>query len=87
MNSQQSLLFLFVVMILAFSAWNAITDKEEMHDHQKFFDDVRAFMAPGDRNTAQMGYESCIFQNAIAAKLDMPLRRCQEIYFKQEAEK
>ena len=88
MNSQQSLLFLFVVMILCFSMWNAFKDAKEVHDHEAFFDEVRGFMAPGDRNTARMGYESCLYMNALAAKIgDVPMRRCKEVYFNEDAKK
>ena len=88
MNSQQSLMFFFIAMILVFSAWNAVKDTEEMHDHHEFFNDVREFMKPGDRNTARMGYESCLYANALAAKIgDVPMRRCKEIYLKKDVKK
>lgn len=49
------LLYGLVLIILASTIYNNLKDDYEMHSHEQFFKEVRAFMNRGDRNTAADG--------------------------------
>lgn len=84
---KHNLILLVAFLILGLSVFNIIEDDNEMHDHASFFEEVRQFMDRGDRNTAQMGYRTCLTQNQHSQHLGIPLRDCCEEYFDGDSEK
>ena len=56
---KQIMTLIIVIIILAFSVYNSITDNMEMHDHYDFFAKMNAFADTGARFTATDGLELC----------------------------
>ena len=75
--------YIMMLLIVGASVWNEI---REDHDHHAFFEDVRAFMNKGGRNTAAHGYELCNRINdlqEVQSELngyDFVSLNCEEIY-------
>lgn len=67
--------------ILILSSYNAIDDLIEDSRDEAFYASMTEFMNRGDRNTASMGYEMCVVQNAQNRILGMVGRDCCRIYF------
>ena len=91
---KQNTILLIAFAILALSVYNAFDDDSEMDQHYEFFTDMRnfkeetkRFMNRGDRNTAEMGYETCVMQNRHSKLLGAPLRDCCGVYFDGNKEK
>lgn len=69
-----------IALTLIFAAFNAYQDKEEMHEHQGFFDEVRQFINRGDRNTAEQGYNLCLRLNKLEKSHNIVPSDCDFIY-------
>ena len=69
------------VIILAMAIYNAFDDQHEMDEHRSFFIEVREFMERGGRNTAEMGYRTCMIQNIHSEHIGIPLRDCCAEYY------
>ena len=74
------------VIILAMAIYNAFDDSHEMDEHRSFFIEVRDFMERGGRNTAEMGYRTCVIQNIHSEHIgDIPLRDCCMEYYPEDS--
>ncbi len=56
---RENRVFIIVLIILGFSAYNSITDQVEMHQHHDFFTKMSKFAETGARFTAQDGMDLC----------------------------
>lgn len=68
----------FVGVVLTFMVVNSLHLKR---DHNKFFGDVRGFMAQGGRNTAEQGFKLCERLNRLEAKAGILTTDCRGAYY------
>ena len=77
---------IITIAILALSVFNMATDYLDMQEHEAFFKEMIEFKNRGGRNTAEMGFKTCIIQNIHNKEHGITDRNCCEIYFPDSLE-